>query len=288
MKPWILTATLLAGGLFIGACDPQDLPPTPAIAGTWIDAPESGATILLAPYTIVFHSASVMGMDEFELSIDGQLLASVPPKTTGPGGQQGTLFMADYEWYPPEPGVYQIEVRAKDQNALYGAAAQAQVTVLEAVTDLEPAPELQPEIEQLSTGLPTLQLAPTPTSTLIPQGLGQPQYSAEVIYFRGTGCGPKQVDIQIQVNDPAAFSVVLFGRLEETNSGEKTAWTPIPMVPMGDGYYGLTLTVESTFPEVRNYETSALQVQIVATDPKGDEVGRTPVDSQVSVERCSR
>ncbi|TFH34285.1 MAG: hypothetical protein E4G99_09825, partial [Anaerolineales bacterium] len=168
MKTRILIIASLGTGLLLGACERPAATPTPSIVGTWIDAPESDSTLLLAPYTIVFHSASVMGMDEFELSINGELIASVPPKTTGPGGSQGTLFMADYEWYPPDPGIYLIEVRSKDQGGLYGAAAQAQVTVLKAVTELGEIPEVQPQLEQVPTGLPTLQTPPTPTPTLIP------------------------------------------------------------------------------------------------------------------------
>ena len=285
MKTMILLTTILGAGWLLGTCQ-APATPTPAIVDTWIDAPESGATLSLAPYTIVFHSASVMGMDEFEVMINGELVASVAPKQTGPGGSQGTLFMADYEWHPPDPGVYLIYVRPTDQNGGYGPSAQAQVTVAGAFAQAEDAPILQLTPEQLPTGLPTFELAPTPTPTLIPQGLGEPEYSVDKVFYRGLGCGPKQVDLQILVPDSAVHSVVLFVRLEG-DSGEKTDWKAIPMSPLGNGYFGYELVVERELPEVFSYTSAFVQIQIVATDSSAQELGRTPVGSEVMVERCS-
>jgi hypothetical protein len=288
MKTKVLLMAAIAAGLVLGGCEfPAPTPTPPAITGTWIDAPESGSTILLAPYTLVFHSSSLMGMDVFEVWIEGELISSVPPKTTGPGGSQGTLFMADYEWHPPDPGVYKIEVRPLDQDGNYGPTARAGVTVLGIVAEFEAIPSFQPQPEQLPTGLPTLVLAATPTPTIVPQGIGQPEYSVETVYYRGLGCGPKQVDIRVPVQDERAYSVVLFVRLEDTQSGEKTAWGSIAMTALGNGYFGYSLIVESEMPEAFSYTAANLQVQIVVTDASGDEIGRTPVDSHVLVERCS-
>jgi hypothetical protein len=286
MKTIFLLTTIVGAGWLLGTCQAPATPTPPAIVDTWIDAPEDGSTIQLAPYSIVFHSASVMGMDEFEVSINGTLLASVPPKTTGSSGSQGTLFMSDYEWHPPDPGIYEIVIQPKDQNGGYGPSAQVQVTVMGAFTQAEDAPILQLTAEQLPTGLPTFELAPTPTPTLIPQGFGEPEYSTDKVYYRGLGCGSKQVDIQIQVADPAVHSVVLFVRLEG-DSGEKTDWKAIPMSPLGNGYFGYELVVERELPEVFSYTSAFVQIQIVATDSSAQELGRTPVGSEVMVERCS-
>jgi hypothetical protein len=273
----------IAAGL-LSSCTWPATPAPPAITDTWIDAPEDGMTLQLSPYTIVFHSASVMGMDEFELRINGKLVTSVPPSSTASGGAQGTLFMADYEWHPPEPGLYQIEVKPKDQDGRYGPAAQVQVTVVSAIAQLEPAIP-----EQLPTLIPTLELAPTPTSTPTqpPAGFGAPEYSVEKVYYRGTGCGPKQVGIEVRAPQADTYSVVLFVRVEATDSGERTAWKAIPMAPLGDSYFGYSLAVERELPEVFAFGSAYLQAQFVATDSSGAEVGRTPVDSQVIVERCS-
>lgn len=284
MKRWKLLIILLSAGM-MGSCDMPATPTPPPISNTWIDAPEDGGVIPLAPYTIVFHSASLMGMDEFEVHINGALVASVAPKTTESGGSQGTLFMSDYEWHPPEPGVYEIIVRPLGQNGGYGPSAQAVVTV-GTFARAEEAPLVQLAPEELPTGLPTLELAQTPTPTLVPEGFGNPEYSADKVFYRGLGCGPKQVDIQLQVADAAVHSVVLFVRLEG-DTGEKTDWKAIPMAPLGDGYYMYQLVAERELPEVFSYPSAHLQVQIVATDSAGNEIGRTPVDSQVVVERCS-
>ena len=86
-------------GFILAACDQPvratALPTSqPGPSQTWIDAPLNNSTLPLIPYTIVFHGASFVGVTEFEIQINGAVIATVPPLTTGSGGSQyGTLFM---------------------------------------------------------------------------------------------------------------------------------------------------------------------------------------------------
>jgi len=126
-KIWIIILLL---SILITACDKPvraTLPPGPD--QTWIDAPLPNSTIPQLPYKIVFHGASFVGVTEFEIQIDGVVLASVPPISSGSGGPTyGTMFLGEYEWTPSAPGTYQIKVRARG-NGQYSSPDQIQVTV---------------------------------------------------------------------------------------------------------------------------------------------------------------
>jgi hypothetical protein len=280
MRHVMVTGLLTISVVLLGACDLPATPPPAAISNTWIDAPEDGTTIALAPYTVVFHSASVMGLEEFEVRVDDELLASVAPKTTGPGGSQGTLFMADYEWHPPEPGTYELVIQPKDQYGDYGPSALAMVTVA--------GPAAQ--IEQLPTGLPTLELAPTPTPTPVTAaslpGFNTPSYSATQVYWGRRGCSPTDLTVEIMHSDPTAYSIVLFYRLAVIDSDEKTDWMPMPMSPLGGGYFNLMLNPETAAVGLGSFSPMMIDIQVVATDQSGNELGRTPVYSDVMLDYC--
>ena len=101
----------------------------PGPSQTWIDAPLNNSILPLIPYTIVFHGASFVGVTEFEIQINGAVVATVPPLATGSGGSQyGTLFMAEYNWNPSAPGTYLIKVQAKG-NGQFSPPDQVQVTI---------------------------------------------------------------------------------------------------------------------------------------------------------------
>ena len=125
-RTWIIAA--LIAFLIIG-CTKNDGTQPPGPSQTWIDAPLDGMTLPLAPYTIVFHGASFVGVTEFEVKINDQVVASVPPLGQGSGGPQwGTMFLGEYLWDPASPGIYLIHVRAKG-NGVYAPPAQVEVTI---------------------------------------------------------------------------------------------------------------------------------------------------------------
>lgn len=123
---------------------------------TWIDAPLDGSTIPLAPYQIIFHAASSSGLTRIELLINGQIVNSWTPE-----GNQ-TIFADTYDWLPPAPGTYLIEVRSSESNAS-GLPAQARIHVIHqeemATETFTPTPK-----ESTPTSTPTRTVTPTPTT----------------------------------------------------------------------------------------------------------------------------
>ena len=78
------------------------------------------------------------------------------------------------------------------------------------------------------------------------------------LYYRGS-CGPRQLVININATDPEAYSVVVFFRLADQSSSNKTEWTAMAMSPQGDGNFTITLTVESDVPLYWSYLQSFLE-----------------------------
>ncbi len=136
---WIVFGLI---SIVLGACVRPDATPVrptlpPGPSQTWIDAPLDNATLPLHEYKLVFHGASFVGITEFEIKINGNAEAVVPPLSTGSGGSQyGTLFLAEYNWNPPSPGEYLIQVRAKG-NGVYTLPDQVKVFI--ASDGFEPA-----------------------------------------------------------------------------------------------------------------------------------------------------
>jgi hypothetical protein len=59
------------------------------------------------------------------------------------------------------------------------------------------------------------------------------------------------------------------------------------MNPLGEGYFRFSLSIEGDVPEFTSFTEAVLQLQFVATDQGGNEVGRTDVFSDISVEACA-
>ncbi len=283
----------------IAACNkPEPVRPTPPFNQTWIDAPLHGSTLPMAPNKIVFHAASPSGIDGFEVQINGAVLNTVAPTSTGSGGSDyGTLFHGESTWSPPAPGTYFISVRSKSSVGSFGQFAQAQVTVvsnLELQASTPPAVLTLPVTEGLPvftpppspTSAPTLTPTFTPTPVQVSEGVPDPEFSSDAFYYRGS-CSPKQLTIEVSIQDPSVYSVVLFHRLKGTDSGETTPWTNVPMTPLGGGYFNRTLQSETDIPEFNRFLSSTLQVQIVATKQDSTEIGRTEVLSEVILKTCA-
>jgi hypothetical protein len=293
-----LRMVLILVCLGIAACDkPAPVRPTPPPNQTWIDAPLHGSTLPMGTHTIAYHAAGMPGIESFEVRVDGALIDAAAPQWTGPGGAPfGTLFYGETPWTPAAPGTYLISVRSKNSGGPFGSPAQVQVTVesdlqLQAVTQPALVTATQPGDLQLEFITPTTTPTAAPTATPTPApanaGFPDPEFSSETFYYRGASCGPKDVTIQVEVEDPEIYSVVLFFRLKNMDSGETTAWTDVPMNAMGGGLYSHTLQSEADIPDFARFPKATLQVQIVATAQNGSEVGRTEVLSEVTLEACS-
>jgi len=278
---------------------PDPVRPTPPLLQTWIDAPLHGSTIPLDLYSIVYHGASDSGIDMFQVRIDGTVLDESGPKSTGSGGSQyGALFMGESDWLPWAPGTFMISVRAMSGSS-FGPYAYAEVTVDDnfelmlstppAILTLTPTkglPILTPPTIPAPSPSPTSTATFTPTPVQVSEGVQDPNFSSDTFYYRGS-CSPKELTIEVSVQDPSVYSVVLFHRLKDINSGETTGWTNVPMTPMGGGYFKRTLQSESDIPGFNRFLRSYLQVQIVATKQNGSEIGRTGVLSEVVLETCA-
>jgi len=148
----------------------------PGPSQTWIDAPLHNSTLPLLPYTIVFHSASFVGVTEFEIQINGVAVATVPPLAAGSGGSQyGTLFMSEYNWNPPAPGTYLIKVQAKG-NGQFSPPDQVQVIIKGGK----------------STDIP-IKSIPTPTETLVE--VKACTFTAIINLFCRRGPGMKYIEL---------------------------------------------------------------------------------------------
>ncbi len=283
----------------IAACTkPNPVRPTPPFNQTWIDAPLNGSTLLMTPYTIVFHAAGHLGIKTFEVKINGVVIDTVAPTSTGSGGSNyGTIFHSESTWTPAAPGTYLISIRSKSSSGPFGSPAQAQVTV---VSNLALQAGTPPALLTLpaTAGLPIFKppplptISPTSTATFTPapvqvdEGVPDPQFSSAEFYYRGS-CSPKQVTIQVSIQNPSVYSVVLFYRLKDVSSGETTTWTNVPMTPMGGGYFNRTLQSESDIPGFSRFLSSTFQVQIVATKQDASEISRTGVLSEVILKTCA-
>lgn len=293
MSPKRLVLGIVLASLLAGCTQPTPAQPTPPPIYAWIDAPLPNATIPLAPATISFHGASPYGIELFQVRVNGQLIDTVAPETTGSGGSQyGTLFFADTEWSPPNAGTYLIWVRAQAGGGAFGTPVEVEVTVgsvgqaqVASPPALSTAPPLKPTIAAVVAS-PTPTSSPTKVPAQDDQGLPAPSFSSDVFYYRGTGCGPNELSIRIEPASAQVYSVVLFYRLKQTDGNETTEWSSVAMNP-GGGTFSRTLRPETDIPGFTRFPQASLQVQLVATQQNGEEVARSPVLSEVTLKACS-
>jgi len=253
------------------ACNNQPTATPPLSNQTWIDKPLDGSTIPLAPYQLLFHAASPKGVSDFEVSVNGAVVDTVPPVQSGSGGPDyGTLFLGDHTWTPLAPGTYLITVRARPEGGEYGSPAFVQVSVFDE--------EVVEEGVTLATATPTEEIAQ----------LSPPEYSEENLYYGRNGCGSKELSIRILASHPEIQNVLLFYRLSDTESEAQGEWTSRAMNPASGDSFIITLHAETDFPDYRDYKEANLQVQFVALDSEGEEITRTDVLADVIFEVCLR
>lgn len=190
---------------------------------SWIDAPLDGMQIPLAPYEVVFHITDDQAVSSGELSINDSIVATLDnPK---PGSNLATLR---YIWNPPSPGVYTLRTRAQSEAKAWGDYSQVVVLVGEPTTTSTPTPVDTPTITPTITSTPTI--TPTATATRRPGPdkitFVNPHPNTNQIYFRGSGCGRKEVDFYVTIPAAAkASQVTVYYRLvDRTNSGHFSGW----------------------------------------------------------------
>jgi hypothetical protein len=158
MKRTFLLFALLA--LLISACGGAS--PTPPAAPAmsqspraWIDSPLDGATLPLGEVEILSHAASLGGIAQVELSVDGAVIRTDPNPSPGE-----TLNLARQTWLPRAGGTYQVSVRAQNTGGEWSAPASITLTILDATPTETPSP--MPTVAPSET--------PTPSPTAMPAG----------------------------------------------------------------------------------------------------------------------
>lgn len=122
----------------------------------WIELPEDGAQLPQLPINLHIVGLAHLGIDEFDLWINGQLLESFPPQQTGSTSGGPTKFFAEHLWYPPTTGIFVLAVRAHGGSG--GISPLSQITI-----EIQP-PTVQ-ESSQIQAGIqdpPLLSTLPGP------------------------------------------------------------------------------------------------------------------------------
>jgi len=129
-KHWMHALVMLCG---IAACTPTSTPP-PTVPGptpVHILDPLMNEILNLGQHTLEFDSTAQWGIDFFEVSVNGTILASVPPISSGScGAGCGQAYYGEYVWTPPSAGHFTISVTAFG-NGQWGAPGMVEVTVAE-------------------------------------------------------------------------------------------------------------------------------------------------------------
>lgn len=122
----------------------------------------------------------------------------------------------------------------------------------------------------------TVTPAPTPASLNPGAGFSSLTYSPSKIYWGG--CTPNKVTIRTEVEDPdEVFSVIIFVRVKDFNKEDYTPWTSGNiMQDRGQGEFTYEL-VGSEIKGHNHYLRSWVYFQLVATNNKGEEIGRTKI-----------
>jgi len=267
----ILLAACLAGGcnwpqkaMMLAETGPQ----------AWIDVPLDGSSLPLdQPYEIVFHNSDLSGVIIGELSINGQVLQVL----TNPDPKQ-TLANHRVPWTPTEPGNYTIRVRTQNGAGQWSDYFEVVVTV----GGPSETPTFTPSPTLTQTPTPT----PTPTTTLAAQISLTFSASASTSQFFYGGCAPDQVSVAASVS-PAenVHDLLLFSRLQDTSSGERTEWSNDGMNSSGGGNFSRTVSGNSV-PERERYSSAFWQYQLVATNNAGEVIGRSQTYSDVTLSKC--
>jgi len=267
------------------ACNPGAASTPPPEIPCWWDQPLANSTYEdLSTIPLTFHCASLQGVEMMMVKVNGLTEVELAPSTTGSGGpEMGTLFLGEASWTPPAFGTYLLEVQARQAGGEYGPATAIQVSFQsQALAEL---PVLPSPPTPAATDLPADTPEPTPEEEIAL--LGGPTFSTDHFYYRGSTCGPKEITVRVEGDDPQLYSVVLFYRLQGMGGGEQTTWVPTAMNPTSSGAFTRTIAAEQDIPDFTRFDQAIFQIQIVATDSNQVEVARTGIIDGAVLERCS-
>jgi len=275
---------LLVLALLLSACNlpviNQGLPSGGPQA--WIDAPLDGMRLPLQPYSLTLHSSDSQGIASMEISINGEVLASL----SNPKPAQLLVYLTRV-WEPNAPGRYVISTRAQNIAGIWSAEDFVTVEIEGIIT-----PTFTPTTIITPTITPTMVITPTFTPTVPPVTLafGEPILSTQAFeYQRDCFPNPGEVTIKVPVtNPPQGTSVIFFMRIKNLTTGEYTAWDPgQAMIAAGAGAYQVTI-VSNNVPNVYSLSgaSAEFQYQFVAIDPVGAILLKSQVYTNISLSPC--
>jgi len=163
---------LALSALLLSACGGNANPVQPAAAApemsqtprVWIDSPLNGTTLPLGEVEILSHAASLGGIAQVELSVNGAVVRTDPNPSPGE-----TLNLVRQTWLPRAGGTYQVSVRAQNTGGEWSAPASITLTILDATpTSVDTAtPAATPTETATSLPSPTATLAGPPVIVLV-------------------------------------------------------------------------------------------------------------------------
>ena len=239
---------------------------------------------------MVFHITDTNPVTAGELIVNGASVAIIP--NPQPGANYAGLA---YDWNPPGYGVYTIQARAQADTGEWGDFVQVVVEILEPTATSTPTdvntPTFTPTFTPTPSPTPTATLTATATSTRTPTATRRPgpdnikfldpHPNTSQIYFRGNGCGRKEVDFYVTIPDAAkASQVTVHFRLVDRNDNDQTtAWYSKAMYHPG---MNTEEWLASTKPEteitgVADYPQAIIQYYFTAVNS----LSATPVSSDV-------
>ncbi len=241
----------------------------------WVDAPLNNSTLPLAPYEIVFHITDQQEVTQGELSINNQVVASLPNPQAGK-----KLATLKYAWNPSAPGEYLLGVRAQGSSGNWGPLTTSKVFIGEPTTTVTMT--ITPTGSETPTVTPTPTLTPTATPTLL-AGFNSVSASPNAVY--SGNCTPNQVTISAQTTQTTGITaVILFYRLRD--SGSTSEWLNSSMNLQAPGQYIKSINVASAASDLgRSNQSGTLDYQLVIQQQNGDLI-RSQVYSNVEVAAC--
>ena len=249
----------------------------------WIDAPLDGSTIPLSePYEIIFHIASLNGVTQGEVNINGEMLATLP----NPLGNKSLATLRQI-WTPERPGTYTLTVRAQNSAGEWSDYDTAIVIVMQNTITITPTFTPTPTLT------PTITPTITPTLTPTPPPAGEITFTSKVStsefqYQRHCVPNPDKVKITAKLSNTSGVKYVfIFFRLE-SKSGVITAWnTGMMMSPGGEGDYSKTISWRDV-PQLSEISGSSATFvyQFVAVDNNRNNMARSQRFYNVKLSPC--
>jgi hypothetical protein len=245
----------------------------------------------LAPYEFVAHGTDQGGISQLEWILDGTSLGVMDAKNSA---EKLATFM--YLWTPPGPGIYTLQVRAKnnankwsdlDEAVFFIGDITPTVTLIPSDT---PTPNVSDTPTQITSDTPTLTATETPTETITPTPIPSettyiPGLSTNQFYFGS--CQPDQVDMTVQLSNTAGINhVELFVRLLDNNSSDSTAWDSYGvMSDAGNGLYRIALK-SSNITGANRFSSAVVVYQFIVVGAKGKVISRSSSYNDLSLSTC--